>query len=284
MSPEGIPVQKSVEEQANAQENASEILFDRLSNPIIRKQIIDLIEQSEIWRKENKVFYNEAIKLPDGTWKKDANGEMVFDKIPYTVRSREEIEAEYDKTLDRIKRLTDISFNSREPFGGSSEDVETINLNWKLPAGDKPSSKQLSVIEAHEKGHSIRSYDNDFFREYFSGAFDKKLVEYTDEQHEYTVAKHKEHGEDGNEPIDYNELKEGFHNYILSGTEIAERMSQLKNYFGFRRDEQFTLEHLKYAKEHYVQDVGFDNMSVLLNAVTPETEGEFIRLINCSGI
>jgi hypothetical protein len=42
---------------------------------------------------------------------------------------------------------------------------------------------------------------------------------------------------------------------------------------------------LRYAKEHYITDTGFDNkMTPFLKAITPETENEFIRLINSSGI
>ena len=73
--------------------------------------------------------------------------------------------------------------------------------------------------------------------------------------------------------------------YLFSGSEIAERMSQLKNYFGMRGAEQFTRNHLKYARLHYVTDVGFDNgISHLFQAITPETEDKFLELINNSGI
>ena len=36
---------KTVEQQANSPENANELLFARLSNPTIKKQIIDLEEK-----------------------------------------------------------------------------------------------------------------------------------------------------------------------------------------------------------------------------------------------
>ena len=62
-------------------------------------------------------------------------------------------------------------------------------------------------------------------------------------------------------------------------------MSQLKGYFGFKGAEQFTAEHLAYAKEHYVKDTEMNNgMSEFLKAITPETESFFLELINNSGI
>ena len=41
--------------------------------------------------------------------------------------------------------------------------------------------------------------------------------------------------------------------------EILARMAQLKNYFGFSGGEQFTKEHLLYAKKHYLEDTQMDN-------------------------
>ena len=50
-------------------------------------------------------------------------------------------------------------------------------------------------------------------------------------------------------------------------------------------DEQFTKEHLHYAKEHYVSDTQVDNeMRLFFQAITPEREDEFVRLIHTSGI
>ena len=62
-------------------------------------------------------------------------------------------------------------------------------------------------------------------------------------------------------------------------------MSQLKNYFGMNGSEQFTKEHLDYARTQYVADTGMDNrMTHFFQAITPETEATFLELINSSGI
>ena len=89
----------------------------------------------------------------------------------------------------------------------------------------------------------------------------------------------------GEAPDSKEEALESELDYLFSGPEVAERMSQLKNYFGMKGDEQFTKEHLHYAKEHYVSDTQVDNeMRLFFQAITPEREDEFVRLIHTSGI
>jgi hypothetical protein len=214
---------------------------------------------------------------------------MIFNKTPHVARSIEEIEADYNKTQERIMSFTEIGFTNEEPRGGNVDTNEKIFLGWKLPSGEKPNTQQWSIIEAHEKGHSMRPYgfatQPKFFREYFSKAFDLSAVEFTQEDYRLVLEMMERSGKKYEDTPTFEGQKEEFFRYLFSGEEIAERMSQLKNYFGFKGDEEFTLEHLRYAKEHYVADTGFDNrMSPFLKAITPKTEAEFIRLINCSGI
>ncbi len=295
---EGITVLKTVEQQANSPENASELLFSRLSNPLIKKQVIDLLYQSELWAGEN-VTYNEPIEDENGVWRKDTSGNLIYNKTPHVSRTREEIENDYDKTLDRVKHFTEISFTSEEPRGGSVDENEKVFLGWKLPSGEKPTVAHWATIEAHEKGHSMRPYSGptqklsvstgeertSFFQEYFSSAFDLSAVSFSKKDYEIILNYMNQNGIKYEDTPTFAGQKEEFFRYLFSGVEIAERMSQLKNYFGFKGDEEFTLEHLRYAKEHYVIDTGFDNrMTPFLTAITPETEEEFIRLINCSGI
>ncbi len=62
-------------------------------------------------------------------------------------------------------------------------------------------------------------------------------------------------------------------------------MSQLKNYFGMSGNELFTAEHLRYARKHYIPDTGVDNnMRQFFQAITPEAEGEFLKVINSCGM
>jgi hypothetical protein len=293
MNPEQL-LQKTVEGQANSSENSSQLLFSRLANPVIRNQIINLLYQAELWAEKN-VTYNEPITGENGVWVRDTNGDITFNIIPHIARTKEEIEKDYDKTFERITHFTEIGFGPDQPHGGDADDNEKVFLGWKLPSGQAPNTKQWSIIEAHEKGHSIRQYcgptqklsigeePKNFFREYFSPAFDPSAIIFSDDDYQQVRKVLEQEGD--KEVLTFEEQKEEFFNYIFSGQEIAERMSQLKNYFGFKGNEEFTIEHLRYAKEHYVQDIGFDNrMTPFLNAITVETEGEFIRLVNCSGI
>ncbi len=50
-------------------------------------------------------------------------------------------------------------------------------------------------------------------------------------------------------------------------------------------DEQFTKEHLDYARAHYVEDTGMDNhMSLFFRMITPEKEEKFLHVINSVGV
>lgn len=69
--------------------------------------------------------------------------------------------------------------------------------------------------------------------------------------------------------------------YLRDPNEITARMAQLKNYYGMAAEEQFTPDHLDYAKAHYVEDTGLDNsMTLMLESITPKTQQEFVRLMN----
>jgi hypothetical protein len=82
-----------------------------------------------------------------------------------------------------------------------------------------------------------------------------------------------------------DEAKNEIIKYLLSPTEIVERMAQLKNYFGMSGDEEFTANHLEYARLNYVEDTGLDNgMKYFFKSIKSETQEEFLRLINNAGV
>jgi hypothetical protein len=278
---------EKIEQQANSKENASELLFDRLSNEKIREQVLNLLFQNEEWSAKN-IVKKDGEKDENGAWKRDANGEVVLHDISYIPKSKEQVEMDYDTTLKRIMSKTGINFTSDEPKGGDVSNEEIIPLNWKSPADliMRPSISQISIAEAHEKGHSIRQYSGTFFDNHFASGFDQKAVDFLQEEYEWAVKYMNRPGTTSvGGPPDYEEWRKQSFDYLFSGGEIAERMSQLKNYFGMKGDEEFTLEQLHYSQEHYILDTNVDNkMTQFLKAITPETENEFIRLINNSGI
>lgn len=63
--------------------------------------------------------------------------------------------------------------------------------------------------------------------------------------------------------------------------ELIARMSQIKNYFGFKGNEMISKSHLDYARANYVRDTGLDNnMTDFFDAITPDNESEVIKVMN----
>lgn len=238
----------NVELAANYEGNAALLLFSRLHNPIIRRQLIDLY-------------------------------------IKAGLESEEKIEKKLDSRLKQEEDKTYIEFSDDEPYSGSRGAV--ITMNWCFPlTSKKPTPKMLSIIEAHEKGHHIRFGVNyeDYLSTYFSRALDMAGVTVPKEQIELLKEYERIQDKTDQDKTDDEFLKEWFQ-YLLSPHEIAERMSQIKNYFGFSGSEKLTKEQLDYAKKHYVEDTGSDNgMSVFFQAITSDTEDAFLEIINNSGI
>jgi hypothetical protein len=119
--------------------------------------------------------------------------------------------------------------------------------------GTPLTDRQKNMIEAHEKGHVIREFLG-------SDAVELKLG--LDES-----------------LLNSGEIKKP--GYIQTADEIAERMAQLKNYFGFKGNEFFTKAHLDYARTHYLDDTKLDNsMKDFLSCVTSRTEEKFLKNMN----
>jgi hypothetical protein len=233
----------SIEQSANFEGNDSLLLFQRLHNPAIRTQIINLIHR-----------FNQDKQI-------------------------ESIEWTYDSNLDEIENETQIHYDGRI---SSTTSMAVGNcLPW---SGEKATQKQTSITEAHEKGHIMRPYKGTLFRNYFSSGFNPYVIAWPDAYLMNWKTRRDTLGAkvEADTP---EEIKAKLEEYLFSGREIAERMSQLKNYFGMSADEQFTKEHLAVVKARYISDTGYDNhMSYFLQAITPDTEEEFLRLMNTSGI
>jgi hypothetical protein len=268
--------ENNIEVQANYEGNDSILLIERLRNPEIKRQLIDLFQQAYedralTGKPEVKLVLDPRTKMPI----KGVDGKCLVDKNPFKALTREEIEEKIDARIDEAEKFTRISYT------GNGMGENTVDLNWTFPNGDRPTTKQLSIIEAHEKGHRIRQYPHfgsvDPITRYFSKGFDPLAILYTEEDYgkEASILKGKT----------YEKARELLVSYLFSVEELAERMSQLKNYFGMTGSEKFTKEYLSYAREHYVEDTGVDNrMKFFFQAITPETEDFFIEIINTAGI
>jgi hypothetical protein len=292
-------VSQSVEQEANFEGNDTLVLISRLRHPTIKRQVATLAYQEKFDRASE--FLNEEWEpyLPEGWTGKERfkllkgkHGGKIISTEDYETKlqntrlpgSIEEVEAELDKNIDEVASVTEIDYTSDSP------NADVIPLNWSIPWGEgnsKPTVKQMSIIEAHEKGHRIRDYDG--FTEDFRKGFDMSKVQFTDT--DYDVLKKDAENRTTRFEVDESEStlevkrEQYLNGYLFTGREIAERMSQLKNYFGFRGDEVFTAEHLRYAKEHYIQDTQMDNaMRLFFEGITPETEEIFLQIINNAGI
>lgn len=283
--PDQIP---TVEKQANFEGNWSEALFDRMRDPIIRNQLIDLYHQEELARAE--YYRTEPFKF---LFERD-NGEKVFEDTrghqvleeeikSFKSKTREEIEKWCDENLAEVMSVTVIKFSKSAPTASG------MPLDFVDPFTGKPLTvRQKSMIEAHEKGHALRQFEGDLFQNRFMAGFDRSKVTLDSKLIETLRKLKAEDAEVGGYALPEEtdeELIENHLDYLFRANELAERMAQLKNYFGMHGSDQFTREHLEYAREHYLKDVDFDNsMTQFFQGITPETEEEFLRIINNSGI
>ena len=113
-------------------------------------------------------------------------------------------------------------------------------VNFKL------NNRQKNIVEAHEKAHSI------FAR--LTNAEKQRIMDVFD-------------------PLAFN------YGLKVQPDEYLARMSQLKNYFGFKGNEVFTLTHLEYAMENYIEETGLDNnMREFFNAI--KDPYKFVDLMN----
>lgn len=275
----------AIESRANSQENASELLFSRISNPKIKNQIIELLKKGEKYEAETEKDDTHIIYDENGDFIFNENGQLKVEtkKIPSDYEPKTEIEIKniLEKRLNEVSLDTPISFSNEMPTGNSSEGArENIPLYFEIEPGVKLTNLQKSITEAHEKGHVIRPYEGDYFNQYFSGGFDvSEAVNYSEKELDDLKIKAAEAG------ISLAEGIKERSDYISDAREIAERMSQLKNYFGFKNDEEFTKDHLDYARVNYIKDTGLDNnMKSFFKGITKEKENRFIELINNSGI
>jgi hypothetical protein len=191
-----------------------------------------------------------------------------FDKTTsYKEHYTDQIE-NYDENIAHVFNATEVgpaaSFHKEPKNLGTGNIGKQGAVFMDAEVDGKPlTPRQKNIIEAHEKGHGLRDFRTSIDQLPFKESLD------------FDSLRAAEAAEQLKNP------DRRFVNYIYKPEEIAERMAQLKNYFGFAGNEPFTREHLAYAREHYIEDTGLDNsMSIFFKAVTPETEEKFIETIN----
>ena len=261
---------ESIAQQANHEGNDSLLLFQRLSHPAIRAQLINLLLDGE----KDHASRGHLEPIKDLTSKtKGSSVDVNFKHVQYQAKTYEQLEREFSGRLDAAQTSTPVETSRKMPRLNGRE---VIPIGFLL-RGEKPSTEYMSAVEAHEKGHYLRPYFGRFFDSHFAPGFDSASITYSEEDMAWLRPK--------NPNVADTVIEEMTTAYLMRGGEIAERMSQLKNYFGMRGNEKFTAAHLAYAREHYVPDTGIDNgMGLFFRAITPKTQKEFLRLVNSSGI
>lgn len=282
-----VSLRTVVERQANYEGDESLLLFERLDNKKIREQII------QMWMAGYNAREGEMEQRP----KQDENGNVIFNEdgsyiwedVPFVPPTEKETREEIARLIEEVKIVTPISFDERPPSFDNTG-IDRIGIFWKMPDGTKPTLKQKTIMLAHEKGHAVRQFPGteQYYSEIFKKALDTSRVTYTQEDYEQDVnqLRRVQEGE-GHTPDDeyysFENVELKIRDYLARPEEIVERMAQLKNYFGFKGDEEFTQEHLDYARARYVKDTGMDNhMRHFFESIT--NDQEFLRLINSVGV
>ena len=273
------PTAYPIEQIANYEGNDSNLLIERLYNPVILEQMVNTFREGYAARAESGRPVVSLELDAQGNPRRDTEGEYILCESPYVPPTDEEIREKILLCIEEIRTFTPISFDEKSPT------ADCIPVNWKMLGGSVPTEKQKVIMEAHEKGHIVRSFPYSLegevhYRALLSKAFNFDAVIYT--QADYENDKERLSVNNGQD-VSYEEAKRILQGYLSNPEELVERMSQIKNYFGFKGDEIFTREHLAYARAHYVTDTGMDNhMSSFFKMIVDEEE--FVRLMNEIGV
>lgn len=280
--PESIPQDLTLENTVDREGIEAITLAKRLAHPVIKTQVLDILESIECER-DGKTEYAQVFDEATGKGAVDETGKPVVMSYQHVAKTRELLEEEYERKREQIATVTWIDFTDREPR--VSNEGEIIPLNWEHLNG-KLSSRAMNMVEAHEKGHFMRPYRGQSMNAQFASVFEPEAAEAESREFYPKVAAYAvAQGFEQEKIHSFEKWKENYYPYLFSAREVAERMSQLKNYFGTVGDERFTKEQLDYARTHYVEDIGLDNgMSIFFAAITPEKEAAFLTLINSAGI
>lgn len=230
-----------VEKTANYDGNWTELLFRRVKHPISKERFLN--SKRDFPTTEHKAKTDLGVDEKGNDIPRDEFNQTIFnyDKNINTVFSH----TGYETTQSHLEHGG--SFHEPSDLGVSQGygDQGTVFINAEYD-GRSLKDREKTIIEAHEKAHGL-------------------FMNLTKEEERNILS-----------AFDLQKLQ---HKHKAKADEILARMSQLKNYFGFKGDETFTKAHLEYARSHYVEDVGLDNsISNMFNAIADEDR--FIKLMN----
>lgn len=251
--------ENNLELEANFEGDWTLLLKDRLLSPEIKKQ---QLEKTSEWVEKSL----EEIRGEVGDI--DTDDDMVKAIVNLKVSAAKKMGQmakgeSYDEFIERTFSNTEYISSEEDPNSGEKIASSTGGLGGPgtlykdrlfFKSGIPFSTRQKNMIESHEKGHSVRVY--------------------------FGAQK-----EDIESCIERSLIPEKGREYLGKAEEIIERMSSLKNYFGFSGGELFTKEHLDYSREHFISDMNMDvGMREFFYAITPDKEESFLRVINTYGV
>ncbi len=227
----------------NYQGDWTELFYRRLSNPKTKERFIESKEHNQTTETRTSLHYRN----PLGGISLDRAKDVPIDHYV-------ESQTNYDNNREKIFNSTEYrhssDFAKKPNNAGLSHGYGHPGIVFKDAfAGElktKYTDRHKNIIEAHEKAHGI--FDR------LTNAEQKSILE----------------------PFNREKIGYGF---SKQADEILARMSQLKNYFGFLGSEEFTLQHLAYARQNYIKDTGLDNnMSDFFGAITDDDK--FVEIMN----
>lgn len=262
--------EKSIEEQANYEGNHSLLLFERLSNPLVFNRLVEDLYEDVVTQDYSDYDYVDPESLAEH------NNYISHDRDTIL----EDIRNKLNQKLDTVKGSTEIHFSDKGYLDSSGVEApgRVGILTSNNPYGINETALLKNMAEAHEKGHVFRKYQyNSNFTKRVQEPFDFSKITLSQEDNDSNPL-------NGDQNITLQENLDSLQKYIASPDEIIERMSQVKNYFGFSGNEKFTQEHLDYARDNYIKDTGVypNQIKPFFDAIADDKK--FIEKMNMLGI
>ena len=255
-----------VEKTANYEGDHTLLFLERLHNPEVNRKLVESLTQEYIFR-----YYKSN---PE-------KGEEDIDKIREIQKKKldERIEKVFNSTGVNLKEKNNPGYGYLNETGSVCPLVEAKKID--IEQEGFLSKKQLNLIESHEKGHGIRHFNED-------SPIGKSIKDSLDfsqvviDEKDLNLLRTRSKIKDNKDEAIIGFYLDGLRN---SPDEIIERMAQLRNYFGMKGNEEFTKEHIVYAKENYIKDIGMSvQIKPFLDAITENSEKNFLYVINNIGV
>lgn len=240
----------------NSDEDWTLLLYNRLRRIELKKRFLDFkhrfptteARDSSKFRRTpgEELDLDKPVDIPKDNFEQALNGydtnlENVFASTRYHYAKGQYFDG---NNVEELESHTERNGGASAGYG----DVGSVFIDAKDKENIPYTNRSKNIIEAHEKAHGVFGHLTQGERRYIWDIFGHAKIGY----------KYKDNPE-----------------------EILIRLTQIKNYFGFKGDEKMTLSRLRYAKNHYVENTRLDNnMTEFFAAITPENEQKVVDLMN----